>query len=170
MDIGKHLKEFRQEKGISRESLSSILGISIHALAKYEQGQREPNIETLNKIAKALDVEMASLIVNQEPNTGEKIKYFREKAHLTQKELGKKVYKSEISIRKYESGKVNIPLSVQLDICRVLQIAPYELQAGFKIKKETNDIDLSKVSTLKLIEELNSREDFPIKIAIKNWK
>jgi transcriptional regulator with XRE-family HTH domain len=96
MDIGKHLKEFRQEKGVSRESLSSILGISIHALAKYEQNQREPNIETLNKIAKALDTTLDKLL-----------------------HLG------------------------------------------------TNNIDLSQLSTSKLIEELNSREDFPIKIAMK---
>lgn len=172
MNIGEKIKKIRTQQNKSTYELADIINkngfkISQSAISKIENGRKKIDIETLKEIAKALDIEVDLLIVNQEPNTGEKIKYFREKAHLTQKELGKKVYKSEISIRKYESGKVNIPLSVQLDICRVLQITPYELQAGFKIKKETNDIDLSKVSTLKLIEELNSREDFPIKIAMK---
>ncbi len=44
-------------------------------------------------------------------------------AKLTQKELGEKIYKSEISIRKYESGKLNIPPSTLYDICNILNIS-----------------------------------------------
>jgi len=51
------------------------------------------------------------------------IKKYRNMAKLTQKELGEKIYKSEILIRKYESGKVNIPVSTLLDICNVLKVS-----------------------------------------------
>lgn len=55
------------------------------------------------------------------------IKKFRKKSNLTQKELGEKIYKSEISIRKYESGKVNIPVSTLFDICMALGVTLEEI-------------------------------------------
>ncbi|XZM33062.1 helix-turn-helix domain-containing protein [Clostridium perfringens] len=54
--LGKNIKSIRQQKSLSREDICKKVNISIHTLAKYEQGQREPNIETLNKIADALEV------------------------------------------------------------------------------------------------------------------
>lgn len=42
---------------------------------------------------------------------------------LTQKELGKKIYKSEITIRKYESGNVNIPPSVLYNLCSIFNVS-----------------------------------------------
>ncbi len=50
---------------------------------------------------------------------GNKIKILRKENNLTQKELGKLIGKSEISIRKYESGN-NIPFDVLKDICKTL--------------------------------------------------
>ncbi|MDU1412705.1 MAG: helix-turn-helix transcriptional regulator [Clostridium sp.] len=58
---------------------------------------------------------------------GENIKHFRKNLRLTQKELGNKILKSEISIRKYESGISNIPPATLIDICNVLKISPYDL-------------------------------------------
>ena len=62
MSVGKNIKNIRQSKSISREDLSNALNLSVHAIAKYEQGQREPNIDTLNKIAVALDVSVNDLL------------------------------------------------------------------------------------------------------------
>lgn len=61
------------------------------------------------------------------PNLGKNIKKRRQKLGLTQKELAYMIMKSEISIRKYESGKVNIPPSTLFDICTVLNISSEEL-------------------------------------------
>jgi len=55
------------------------------------------------------------------------IKKIRKNANLTQKELGEKIYKSEILIRKYESGKINIPPSTLYDICAALEVTPSTL-------------------------------------------
>jgi transcriptional regulator with XRE-family HTH domain len=71
-EIGKRIKYYRLSKELSRNNLVDELGISIHTLAKYEQGQREPNIETLKKIATALDVSIDKLLGNEEV---EKIKF-----------------------------------------------------------------------------------------------
>lgn len=45
------LKELRKTKGVSQEQVASALGITFRAYQNYEYGQREPNIEMLNKMA-----------------------------------------------------------------------------------------------------------------------
>lgn len=60
--LGSRIKLFRTKENMTREELATQLEISIHTLIKYEQGQREPNFETLNKIAKALNVPLSRLL------------------------------------------------------------------------------------------------------------
>jgi transcriptional regulator with XRE-family HTH domain len=60
--VGTRIKYFRKLKNISRENLANELGISIHTLSKYEQGQREPKFGTLQRIADILMVSIARLI------------------------------------------------------------------------------------------------------------
>lgn len=55
-------------------------------------------------------------------NISRNIKHYRKLNGLTQKELGVKIHKSEISIRKYESGKGNIPMSTFFDIARSFDV------------------------------------------------
>lgn len=55
-------------------------------------------------------------------NISKNIKHYRKLKGLTQKELGVKIHKSEISIRKYESGKGNIPMSTFFDIARSFEV------------------------------------------------
>lgn len=59
--LGNRIKLFRNKEGLSREELSLRLQISIYTLIKYEQGQREPNIETLRKISDELNVNVSTL-------------------------------------------------------------------------------------------------------------
>ena len=64
--LGSRIKEIRTNKNISREQLAVKLEISIHTLTKYEQGQREPNIDMLNKIAEALSCSTYDLLYDTE--------------------------------------------------------------------------------------------------------
>lgn len=57
---------------------------------------------------------------------GKIIKKYRTEKKMTQKELGKRVGKAEITIRKYENENVNPPLETLLDIVNVLDI-PLEI-------------------------------------------
>lgn len=61
-ELGKNIKSIRQKKLFSREYICEKVGISIHTLAKYEQGQREPNINMLDKLANALEVSKTDLL------------------------------------------------------------------------------------------------------------
>jgi len=61
--IGKNIKKFRQEKGISQDRLSKLADLSLNTVVNIESGGNlNPTIETLTKIANALDVKVDDLI------------------------------------------------------------------------------------------------------------
>lgn len=61
--IGKNLKKIRQDKGISQDRLSKLADLSLNTVVTVESGANpNPTIETLTKIAKALDVGIDNLI------------------------------------------------------------------------------------------------------------
>ena len=55
--IGKNLKKLRQEKGISQDRLYKLADLSLNTVVTVESGANpNPTIETLTRIAKALNV------------------------------------------------------------------------------------------------------------------
>lgn len=56
MIFGDRLKEIRQKRGITQEALAKSVSISPSSISLYERGIREPNLNMLISIAKALDV------------------------------------------------------------------------------------------------------------------
>lgn len=65
MEFKEVLKSLRKEKSISQDELASLLKISRSTVAMYEQGRREPDFETLEKIADFFNVDMAYLLGKQ---------------------------------------------------------------------------------------------------------
>ena len=61
--IGKNIKKLRQVKGLSQDRLSKQADVSYNSIIKLETGGiTNPTIETLQKIAKALEVSVDDLI------------------------------------------------------------------------------------------------------------
>lgn len=61
--IGKNIKKYREKLGISQDKLSKLAGITLHTITKIESGATpDPRIETVKKIAKALNVSLDDLI------------------------------------------------------------------------------------------------------------
>ncbi|MCY9350692.1 helix-turn-helix transcriptional regulator [Bacillus licheniformis] len=54
--LGKKIATLRKEMGLSQYELADRLGFSRGKLANYEQGTREPDYETLKKIADFFEV------------------------------------------------------------------------------------------------------------------
>jgi len=62
----KNLKKLRNKKGWSQEKLAREAGISYQTLIKIEQNRiKNPRLETLIKIAKALGVSLDKLVGSQ---------------------------------------------------------------------------------------------------------
>lgn len=60
--IGQNIKKARKEKGITQKKLGEILGVSQAAIGQFENEKSNPKIETLEKIASALEIPLALLL------------------------------------------------------------------------------------------------------------
>ncbi|MCX9101041.1 helix-turn-helix domain-containing protein [Bacillus anthracis] len=79
--LGKKIAELRKNQKLSQYDLADRLGFSRGKLANYEQGQREPDYDTLKKIADFFEVstdylldrtEKKELVSNLTPGLSEK--------------------------------------------------------------------------------------------------
>ena len=59
------LREIREGKGVSLRALKKASGVAVSSLARFEAGQGDPQLSTLRKLAKALNVTVAELIGEQ---------------------------------------------------------------------------------------------------------
>lgn len=60
--VGKVIQDCRRKKGMTQEVLSGLADLDRTHYSKIERGLRSPTIETLFKIANALDIPPHSLI------------------------------------------------------------------------------------------------------------
>ncbi len=60
--MSERIKKIRRKKGFSQTELGERIGVSQQVITNYERGIREPDIETLLKIAGALEVSIETLI------------------------------------------------------------------------------------------------------------
>ena len=60
--IAKNIKKIRKKRGISQDKLSKLAEVAYNTIIKIESGAiQNPTIETVQKIAKALDISLDEL-------------------------------------------------------------------------------------------------------------
>nr|DAL86156.1 MAG TPA: Repressor protein CI [Caudoviricetes sp.] len=62
ISLGENIKKLRKNKGLSQKQLAEILNLSEITIRRYEKCSNIPTIETLDKIAIALDVPLNELL------------------------------------------------------------------------------------------------------------
>lgn len=62
MHIGEGLRELRQARNMTLKELSAATGVSVPMLSQVERDLTDPSLETLRRLAKALDVPVFSLL------------------------------------------------------------------------------------------------------------
>ena len=61
--LSNNLKRLREKKGLSQDRLAKLADVANNTIIKIEQGENiNPTLETLKKVAKALDVSVDELI------------------------------------------------------------------------------------------------------------
>ncbi len=60
--FGKKLKELRIDKGFSQQKLGELLGFCNQTISFWESGSREPDLDTLVKIAHFFGVSVDELL------------------------------------------------------------------------------------------------------------
>lgn len=63
--IGKHIKKFREAKGMTQDELAERLCVTRQAVSNWERAKTEPDIETLNRLAEVLEITIEELIYGE---------------------------------------------------------------------------------------------------------
>ena len=62
-NLAKNVEKLRKQKGLSQEKLARLADVANNTIIKMESGEnKNPTLETLRKVAKALDVSVDELI------------------------------------------------------------------------------------------------------------
>ena len=78
--VGGRISKIRTESGVTQKQLSEEVGIAQPALAHYESGERRISLDTLAKIAKALNTFIEDFIPEEDKKRGPIPKIDRELA------------------------------------------------------------------------------------------
>lgn len=62
LGLGENIKQLRKNKGLTQKELGELIGVKAITIRKYESNEREPNFETLYKIADVLEVSINDLL------------------------------------------------------------------------------------------------------------
>ncbi len=68
MDTGELIKDIRVRSGMTQAELAERLGVTPQAISQYERGVKKPKIETVSRIARALDVPATVLFPDSDPS------------------------------------------------------------------------------------------------------
>ena len=60
--LGKKIKQIRKQRGFTQEKLAEIIGMDSGYICKMEIGLHTPSLETLAKLSKALNTELADFL------------------------------------------------------------------------------------------------------------
>jgi transcriptional regulator with XRE-family HTH domain len=60
--VAARIIELRQRRGLSQEALAKKTGLNRVTLARLERARHPPNLDTLDRIARALRVKLADLV------------------------------------------------------------------------------------------------------------
>ena len=65
MSLPARLVALRKARGLSQQAMAELLGIHANSLKKYETDHRQPSLDVLRKIAKALNVSTDFLLFEE---------------------------------------------------------------------------------------------------------
>jgi|LGVF01.2.fsa_nt_gb transcriptional regulator with XRE-family HTH domain len=169
--VGEKIKKIRKEKGLTQKELGELLGVSDTMIGKWEGNNRKPKIDTLRKIANALQIDFTELMDNNQHedlsektrDLTKKIRQLRVLKKLTQLELAEKAGVSLITIRRCEKEKQNLTIDTLYKIANALEIDLSELidnkQPETKMIQKNDYINLIEKQVI-MIESINNLQGF----------
>lgn len=67
-----NLKRLRNRKNLKQEELAELMNVSRQTISGWETGRRQPDLDTLKRLAETLDVDIHVLIYGNEPDEWQK--------------------------------------------------------------------------------------------------
>lgn len=73
-NVGKRIRDIREGKGVSQNQLAKMAGLSQAGLSAVENTTKSPNLETLTRLAKALNVTIAYLVGEADKDNDQEVR------------------------------------------------------------------------------------------------
>lgn len=110
--LGAILKQARKNQGFTQSEVAEKLGVTFQAISNYERGTNSVDNDTLEKLCTLYKIPYQQTFDSIDYQTiAKKLKTERTKKKLTQAQVSQLTGIPVSSIRSYESGKVEIPIS-----------------------------------------------------------
>jgi transcriptional regulator with XRE-family HTH domain len=142
---GKLIRDFRRKRNLSLQELARRAGLSVSYLSEIERGKKQPSLETIDKLATALNISREGFFEHPdapEPRTvalGDKISLLRREKKMTLAQLAEKAGISSAYLCHIETGRAMPSLSTLKSIAAALGVCTDDLMTashvGYKLKK-----------------------------------
>ncbi|MFS4416413.1 helix-turn-helix domain-containing protein [Maribacter sp. 2307ULW6-5] len=100
MELGKRIKQLRQDKGLSQQEFADYTGFSVSYIQKFEEGKREMKTNHLIRFSKVLDLKPFDIIntesTNLEYRPGDKSAFSMTNIEYREKQHFHKTFENEI--------------------------------------------------------------------------
>ena len=150
-EVGVRIRQVREERGISLESLSSLTGFEVDRLKDIEEGREKPQLGTVMRLSKALDSAVGRLVSGM----GTKLysitkKNERKQVVRSASKTGKQNVYSYMSLAPEVQGRHMEALIVQLEKTEENEISVHNGEefvfvlegiANLTIAKESHDLE-----------------------------
>lgn len=107
---GERIRALREERGYSLADFAQKAGISVSYLSEIERGAKKPSLQTMERIARALNVSKAELVQlsysSKGLNLGERLRLLRQDRGLTLAEAAEEAGISPSYLSEIERGAV----------------------------------------------------------------
>jgi len=74
--LGKRIRQLRKKDGLSQEMFAELIGIDPNSVSRIECGVHYPSLDTIEKIASILKVEMRDLFLFNNKESAEEMRAF----------------------------------------------------------------------------------------------
>lgn len=147
------LKTIRKTRDLSQKQLAMAADLSFSMVSKLESGeQKKPSLDTLNKLADALNVSVCELLTTAQcdinTSLGARIKDLRVRGGYTQKDLASLLGVSASTVTKYEIGQLEPSIAMLKNLSTVFDIKVSEL---VDLSPICHEIDIKALNTQELL-------------------
>ena len=97
--LGRRIRELRKAKNLTQEDLAEKVGIGTPNISYFETGKFSPAVETLQKIAEALEVEIYELYMFTPLRSTDEIRKELVEAINSNENLARMIYKFYTSVK-----------------------------------------------------------------------
>lgn len=125
MSFGERLRTARENKGMTQKALAEAVGVSQQYYGRFEKGEGEPNLKTLELMTVILEVSADHLISGDDEckSSGDRLKRIRVARGMTQEKLATVLETGKTTVSNYETGYSEPNFEILIKICKSFNVS-----------------------------------------------